>query len=59
MEVADLGLADDDVGRGAEAWSRRVLSLPPAGARAQMLVGSLNEVCARAAEVVRERGGLR
>jgi electron transfer flavoprotein beta subunit len=59
LEAADLGLPDGEVGPGAAAWARRSLALPPAGARAEMLVGSLPEVCARAADIVRDRGGLR
>lgn len=60
--IEQLGVDDLELGKvgpAAAVWSLRTLSLPPAGARAEMLEGSLAQVCARAAEIVREKGGRR
>lgn len=56
--AGDLGLEDDEVGRAASSIATEALALPLAGAGAEMLEGSLDTVCTRAAEVIREKGGL-
>jgi len=53
-----LGLAEDQVGPAASAMASRRLALPQAGAGAEMLTGGLEAVCARAAAIIREKGGL-
>jgi len=54
-----LGLAESEVGPAAAVYTSRVLALPEAASAAQILRGSLVEVCAAAAKVVREKGGRR
>jgi electron transfer flavoprotein beta subunit len=58
VTASDLGLSDDEVGRAASAIAAVELSLPDAGAGAEILTGSLDVVCGRAAGVIREKGGL-
>lgn len=57
-EAEDLGFDDDEVGEAASFVASSRLSLPPAGAGAEILQGSLDGICTRAAEIVREKGGL-
>ena len=57
-EADDLGLDEDDIGTEAAIWSSRAMSLPPTGGEAEILEGSLDVVCARTAQIIREKGGL-
>lgn len=57
-EADDLGLDEDDLGAEAAIWSSRVMSLPPTGGEAEILEGSIDAICARTAQIIREKGGL-
>ena len=54
LDVQDLGLDAEQVGRAASSVATTTLALPEAGGRAEMLQGPLSEVCERAAAIVRE-----
>jgi electron transfer flavoprotein beta subunit len=58
MEADDLGLDENQVGAAASAVASQGLNLPPAGEGAQMLSGSLEDICNQAAGILREKGGL-
>ncbi len=55
-ELEDLDLAATEA--GASLVSRRKLFMPQAGQGAEILTGSLEEVCDQAAAIIREKGGL-
>lgn len=57
-DVDGLGLAGR-VGAGASAVAARSLALPEAGAGAEIITGSLEAICQRAAGIIREKGGLK
>jgi len=58
LSLDDLDLSEDDV-RGTANWFESVeMSLPPEGEGAEILSGSLDEICARAAAIIKEKGGL-
>lgn len=52
-----LGLAGM-VGAAASAVATRALALPEAGTGAELITGSLDAVCQKAAGIIREKGGL-
>ncbi len=58
FEADDLGLDEDQVGEEASQVAGRALALPEVGEGAEMLNGSLDEICGRAVEIIREKGGL-
>ncbi|MDP2647616.1 MAG: electron transfer flavoprotein subunit beta/FixA family protein [Desulfobacterales bacterium] len=53
-----LGLSRDEIGPQGSCVELRKLSTPAAGQGAEMLTGSLDEICSQAAKIVRDRGGL-
>lgn len=57
LEAEDLGL-EGRIGAGASCMAHRRLSLPEAGGQAEFLEGSLDEICTRAAQIIREKGGM-
>ena len=59
LEADDLDLDPDEIGFEGSIYEERSLSLPPQGEGAEMLEGSLNQVCSRMAEIIREKGGLK
>ncbi len=59
LEADDLDLEPDEIGFEGSIYEERNLSLPPQGEGAEMLEGSLNQVCLRMAEIIREKGGLK
>ncbi len=54
----ELGLSEKEVGFGGSGLASRTLSLPSAGAGAEILTGNLNEICEKTAQIIRERGGV-
>ena len=57
-DADDLGLDEEEIGeRGSSVLTTR-LSLPEKGQGAEMLTGSMAEICDRAAQVIKDRGGL-
>lgn len=57
-DAEGLGLTGQ-VGPAASQVASRRLALPDAGAGAEILSGGLDAVCARAAGIIREKGGLK
>lgn len=62
IEIATLFAADLDlegrIGVGASFVAGRTLTPPETGGHAEIFQGSLDEICDRAAQVIREKGGL-
>ena len=54
----DLGLSEEDVREQANWFESVEMYLPAEGAGAEILSGSLDEICARAAAIIKEKGGL-
>lgn len=57
LEAGELDL-EDQIGAAASAFTHRQLSLPEAGGQAEFLEGSLDDICTRAAQIIREKGGM-
>ena len=57
-DADDLGLDDDQIGVEGSSIASIVLSLPQKGSGAEMLNGSMNEICDRAAQIIKDQGGL-
>ena len=52
----ELGLSEEEIGvKGSHVASQK-LSLPPVGEGAEILEGSLDEICEKAAQIVRDKG---
>lgn len=58
LEADDLDLEPEEIGEEGSQVGARSLELPPTGAGAEMLKGSLEATCGRLAEIIREKGGL-
>ncbi|RLB22841.1 MAG: electron transfer flavoprotein subunit beta [Deltaproteobacteria bacterium] len=56
--AGDLGLSDMEIGEQGSHVAQRRLSLPEEGEGAEILTGSLDEICERAAQIIRDRGGV-
>ncbi|HDZ23488.1 MAG: electron transfer flavoprotein subunit beta [Thermoplasmata archaeon] len=54
----ELGLAETEIGSEASCVASRELSLPSAGEGAEILSGTLNEICEKTAQIIRDRGGI-
>lgn len=52
LDPDDLDLAEEDIGRAGSAVAKTVLSLPERGQGAELLTGSLDAVCDRAAQII-------
>jgi electron transfer flavoprotein beta subunit len=57
-DAQDVGLAEDEIGPDAAMAVRRTLRLPQAATTAEMIQGSLTEVCSKVAHIIKEKGGL-
>ena len=57
-DAGSLGLAPHEIGRAGSAVDSRRVALPTRGQGAEIITGSLDEVCERAAALIRERGGV-
>jgi len=53
-----LGLSHDDIGRKGSVIASRTLFLPPEGEGAEILTGSVDEICEKAFQIIRDRGGM-
>lgn len=53
-----LGLSEDEIGLQGSCVEIRKLSSPLVGQGAEMLTGSLDEICDQAAKIIRDKGGL-
>jgi electron transfer flavoprotein beta subunit len=54
----ELGLSEDEIGAKGSSVASRNLSLPPIGEGAEILTGSLGEICEKAAQIIRDKGGV-
>jgi len=57
-DAEDLGLDEDQIGEEGSCVAVRRLSPPPRGAGGEILTGSMDEICSRAAQIIREKGGV-
>jgi len=57
-DCEELGLAETEIGSEGSSVASRTLSLPSAGERAEMLTGTLNEICEKTAQIIRDKGGI-
>ncbi len=57
-DLEGLGIGADRVGRNGSRFETIEVSLPPEGEGAEILKGSLEEVCGRVAALIRDKGGL-
>jgi len=54
----ELALSEEEIGPQGSAVASRTLSLPVVGEGAEILTGSLDEICGRTAQIIRDRGGV-
>jgi len=54
----ELGLSKDEIGSGGSNVVSRTLFLPTGGEGAEMLTGTLNDICEKTAQIIRDRGGV-
>jgi electron transfer flavoprotein beta subunit len=54
----DLGLSESEIGSKGSSVASRTLSLPSGGERAEILTGTLNDICEKTAQIIRDRGGM-
>ena len=53
-----LGLSETEIGSEGSSVTSRTLSLPSSGEGAEMLTGTLNEICEKTAQIIRDKGGI-
>ncbi len=58
LDAEQLGLDEDEIGTAGSSVATRELSLPKSGAGAEILSGSLDEICDRTTQLLRDRGGV-
>ena len=56
--AGDLGLAENEIGREGSTVASRRLSPPPTGEGAEILTGTLGEICEKTAQIIRDKGGV-
>ena len=56
-DCEELGLSEKEVGTVGSSVASRRLFLPSDGERAEILTGSLSEICEKTAQIIRDRGG--
>ncbi len=57
-DADDLGLDGGLIGQQGSSVADRQLSFPPRGAGGELLTGSMDQICERAAQIIREKGGV-
>ncbi|MBN2123400.1 MAG: electron transfer flavoprotein subunit beta/FixA family protein [Deltaproteobacteria bacterium] len=57
-EAEDLELDDSRIGEEGACVASITLSLPPVGEGAEMLTGSLDQICEKTAQIIRDKGGV-
>jgi electron transfer flavoprotein beta subunit len=57
-DVNELGLREDEVGTAGSSIAAKELSLPPEGEGAEILTGSLDQICEKTAQIIRDKGGV-
>ena len=58
VSAEDLGLTKDEIGKQGSCIAEITLSLPEEGEGAEILAGSLEEICEKTAQIIRDRGGV-
>jgi electron transfer flavoprotein beta subunit len=53
-----LELSEEEIGSKGSSVASRTLSLPAMGEGAEMLTGTLGEICEKMAQIIRDRGGV-
>ncbi len=56
--LEELGISPDEVGEKGSIIESTKLMFPPEGEGAEILQGSLDEICERLAQIIKEKGGL-
>jgi len=52
----ELGLSEEEIGLKGSNVASQKLSLPPVGEGAEILEGSLDEICEKTAQIIRDKG---
>ncbi|RLB42043.1 MAG: electron transfer flavoprotein subunit beta [Deltaproteobacteria bacterium] len=58
VSAGDLGLEASQIGKQGSSIEKIRLSLPEEGEGAEILTGTMEEICEKAAQVIKERGGV-
>jgi len=58
VDADDLALPSDQIGPSGSSIAETRLSLPPAGEGAEILTGSLDEICEKTVKIIRDKGGI-
>jgi electron transfer flavoprotein beta subunit len=54
----ELGLPEEEIGPKGSSVDSQSLSLPPAGKGAEILTGTIEEISEKAAQIIRDKGGV-
>jgi electron transfer flavoprotein beta subunit len=54
----ELGLSEEEIGLEGSSVASQILSLPVMGAGAEILTGSLDEICEKTAQIIQDREGV-
>jgi electron transfer flavoprotein beta subunit len=57
-EPEELGLSEEEIGHKGSSVDSLSLSLPPVGEGAEILTGTLDEISEKAAQIIRDKGGV-
>lgn len=57
-DAEDLGLEEDEIGAEGSCIASKTFSLPPVGEGAEILEGSMDVICDKAAQIIRDKGGV-
>lgn len=52
----ELGLSEEEIGLKGSSVASQKLSLPPVGEGAEILTGSLSEICEKTTQIIRDKG---
>ncbi|MFW6115323.1 MAG: electron transfer flavoprotein subunit beta/FixA family protein [Thermodesulfobacteriota bacterium] len=58
INAEELGLSEDEIGNTGSSVESQLLSLPPVGEGAEMITGTLEEISDKAAQIIRDKGGV-
>jgi len=58
LDSDDLDLSDEKIGDEASCIKQQKMLLPVSGESAEMLTGSLDDICIRTAKIIQDKGGL-
>ncbi|QTA90057.1 electron transfer flavoprotein subunit beta/FixA family protein [Desulfonema magnum] len=57
-DADELNLSEDEIGAEGSCVTSRKLVIPSIGGAAEMLTGSLDDICNKAAQIIQDKGGL-